>query len=377
MAGIYVHIPFCRKACHYCDFHFSTSRHNEAQVVEAMIKEINLQQDYLPDKAIQTVYLGGGTPSLLAPAHLAKLFEAIHRHFAVLPDAEITLEANPDDLSPQALSFFLSLGINRLSIGVQTFNDALLQFLNRTHTASQAIATYEQARYTGFSNINLDLIFAIPGQGLSQTQEDIQQLIELKPEHISAYALTIEEKTVFGRWLKKGRIAPAAEEEEAAAFLLVDEALTNAGYQHYEVSNYARPGFHSRHNSSYWKQVPYLGIGPGAHSFNGESRQANIAHNYRYVEQINSGRVPATVEHLSREDRVNEYIMTGLRTHAGINLNHLRQVYQFSFTPAQLHLIERWQQLGYVEWHSESLRLTRTGWLLADRLAAELFVEPR
>ncbi|GIV37690.1 MAG: coproporphyrinogen III oxidase [Cyclobacteriaceae bacterium] len=373
MAGIYIHVPFCRKACHYCDFHFSTNRQNETQMVEAMVHEMHLRRDYLPDKNIETIYLGGGTPSLLSEALLAALFEALHRIFSVSHGAEVTLEANPDDLSPRALAFFSSLGINRLSIGVQTFHDPVLRFLNRTHTGKQAVEAYRRARNAGFSNINLDLIFAIPGQTLQDIEQDVHQIIRLNPEHVSAYTLTIEEKTVFGNWLKKGRLVPATEEDEAAAFLLVSEQLITAGYGHYEVSNYARPGFKSRHNSHYWKRVPYLGIGPGAHSFNGVSRQANIANNYRYMEQINQNAVPATPETLTREDHINECIMTGLRTEEGVDLDFLRLTFQYSPTGAQAKLMDNWQQLGYAEIKNGRLRLTRTGLLLADKIAAELF----
>ncbi len=373
MAGIYIHVPFCRKACHYCDFHFSTNRQNETQMVKAMVHEMHLRRDYLPVKNIETIYLGGGTPSLLSQALLGTLFEALHRIFSVSPGAEITLEANPDDLSPRALAFFSSLGINRLSIGVQTFHDPILRFLNRTHTGEQAVEAYHRARSAGFSNINLDLIFAIPGQTLQDIEQDVRQIIRLNPNHVSAYTLTIEEKTVFGNWYKKGRLVPATEEDEAAAFLLVSEQLTTAGYEHYEVSNYAHHGFKSRHNSHYWKRVPYLGIGPGAHSFDGVSRQANIANNYRYMEQISQNVVPATPETLTREDHINECIMTGLRTEEGVDLDFLKLTYKYTPTVAQTKLMENWQQLGYAELKNGRLRLTRAGLLLADKMAAELF----
>ncbi len=374
MAGIYIHIPFCRRACHYCDFYFSTNRHNQAQVIHAMVQEMHLQQTYLPEKIIETVYIGGGTPSLIDHTLLAEIFNALYKNFSVSPHAEVTLEANPDDLTLQALSFYASLGVNRLSIGVQSFHDATLVFLNRTHSAQQAIVAYEYARAAGFNNINLDLIFAIPGQCLQEVERDVDQLVRLNPEHVSAYALTIEERTTFGRWLKKGSLIPTSEEEEASAFLLVADALTAAGYTHYEISNYAKPAFQSRHNSNYWKQIPYLGIGPSAHSFNGVSRQANVAHKYRYIEHINRGIVPATVEPLSLPDRINEYILTGLRTSAGIDLDYLQRFFSYPLNSRQLSYIEQCQQLGYAKALNNRLWLTRTGMLLADRIAAELFI---
>lgn len=374
MAGIYLHIPFCRKACHYCDFHFSTNRHNESQVVQAMVKEIALQKNYLPDSFAETIYFGGGTPSLLDPRHLELLLYTIDKNFQVMPDAEITLEANPDDLSPATLDAFQKLGINRLSIGVQTFHDSLLKYLNRTHSAETAIRSFQLARDQGFSNINLDLIFAIPGQTLEMLEVDLQQLHELNPEHISAYSLTIEEQTVFGNWYKKGKLHPVPDDFAAEAFLLVDNFLTHDGYRHYEISNYARPGFVSKHNSSYWRHMPFLGIGPGAHSFNGISRQANVANNYIYVKKINQGVVPAAVEFLSNEDRINEYILTSLRTDAGLDLTYLRENFSFTFDELRLQYINRWCTLGLMQFAENRLLLTRKGMLLADKLASDLFV---
>ncbi|MCS6973314.1 MAG: radical SAM family heme chaperone HemW [Cyclobacteriaceae bacterium] len=377
MAGIYLHIPFCRKACHYCDFHFSTNRQNESEVVHAMVREIELRRNYLPGEAIETIYIGGGTPSLLKPSHLEFLLNTIDKNFIVSSSCEITLEANPDDLSEDSLLTFRDLGINRLSIGIQTFNEDLLRYLNRSHSGSQAVDTFRLARSHGFNNINLDLIFGIPGQTLQMVDDDLQQVLSLNPEHISAYALTIEERTVFGNWFKKGKLQPVAEELGAALFQMVSDKLTAAGYRHYEISNYARPGFLSRHNSNYWKQVPYLGIGPGAHSFDGISRQANISNNHLYVKNVNQGVIPATVEKLSRENRINEYIMTSLRTDTGLDTKFLQKNYDFHFSPAQQQLIRNWQSLGLLTVDDSRLILTRQGKLLADRLAADLFLDTR
>lgn len=374
MAGIYLHIPFCRKACHYCDFHFSTNRQNENEVVEAMAKEIALQKHYLSTPIIETIYFGGGTPSLLKPNHLELLLTAIHKNFQVSTHAEITLEANPDDLSTTTLAAFQSLGINRLSIGVQTFHDPLLKYLNRNHSAGTAINSFQMAREQGFSNINLDLIFAIPGQSLKMIEEDLQELLRLKPEHISAYTLTIEERTVFGNWHKKGKLQPVPDDFAAEAFLLVSDFLIHAGYRHYEVSNYCRQNFASQHNSNYWKQIPYLGIGPGAHSFNGVSRQANIANNYTYVKRINEHMIPASVEILSHEDRINEYILTSLRTDTGLDLTHLNKAFGFTMDASRQQHINHWCALGLMTLSGNRLILTRNGMLLADKLASDLFV---
>lgn len=376
MAGIYLHIPFCRKACHYCDFHFSTNRKNESDVIQAMAKEIVLRKDYLTQGIIQTIYFGGGTPSLISPEHLELLLRTIHENFQVSPNAEITLEANPDDLSADSLSAFQKMGINRLSIGVQTFHDPLLEYLNRTHTAGAAAGAFQLARVYGFSNINLDLIYGLPGQTPEMLREDLQKLRLLNPEHISAYALTIEDQTVFGNWYRRGKLKPLPDDQVAEAFILVAEFLTQSGYCHYEVSNYARAGFESKHNSNYWAQVPYLGIGPGAHSFNGTNRQANITNNAIYVKKINAGIIPASAEELTREDRINEHIMTGLRTMAGVDLVYLKEAFDFNLDKSQLQLINNWCALGLLNFDGKRLIATRQGLLMADRLAMDLFLTP-
>lgn len=344
-------------------------------MVHAMVKEIELRKNYLPNGTIETIYFGGGTPSLLNHSHLELLLNTIHKNFTISSSCEITLEANPDDLSENTLLAFQVLGINRLSIGIQTFNEDLLRYLNRSHSGTQAVDTFRLARSHGFNNINLDLIFGIPGQTLQMVDNDLQQVLALNPEHISAYALTIEERTVFGNWFKNGKLQPVSEELGATLFQMVSDKLTASGYRHYEISNYARPGFLSRHNSNYWKQVPYLGIGPGAHSFNGLSRQANISNNYLYVKNVNQGVIPATVEKLSRENRINEYIMTSLRTDTGLDTKFLQKNYDFHFSPAQQQLIRNWQSLGLIAADDSRLILTRQGKLLADRLAADLFLD--
>lgn len=339
-----------------------------------MAKEILLQKDYLQDPVIETIYFGGGTPSLLRPQHLELLLHTIHRYFLVSTHAEITLEANPDDLSPATLDAFRKLGINRLSIGVQTFHDPLLKYLNRTHSADAAIGSFHLAREQGFFNINLDLIFAIPGQSLKMLEDDLQKLYRLNPEHISAYALTIEDRTVFGNWHKKGKLQPVPDDFAAEAFLLIDDFLASRGFRHYEISNYARSGFISKHNSSYWNQIPYLGIGPGAHSFNGLSRQANVANNYIYVKKLRENIVPATIEILTNEDRINEHILTSLRTDAGLDLTRLKETFGFTMDESRLAHIHKWCALGLIQYTQTKLLLTRKGMLLADKLASDLFV---
>ena len=250
MAGIYLHIPFCKQACHYCDFHFSTDHQDRAEMVESMVSEIALQTDFLQEP-VETIYFGGGTPSLLAPAELDKVLSAIHRQFNVVTHAEVTLEANPDDLVPESLLQLHQVGINRLSIGIQSFDNQFLQYLNRAHDAAAARRCLHDARDTGFRNISLDLIYAIPGLTNSQWMETMKEAIRFGPEHISTYSLTIEEKTVFGNWMRKGSLTPTDEETGAQQFELLMDQMEASGFEQYEISNFSRTGFYSRHNSSY------------------------------------------------------------------------------------------------------------------------------
>ena len=296
MAGIYIHIPFCKQACHYCDFHFSTNTRTQKQLLQCLSKELHIQQNYLEGERISTIYFGGGTPSLLAPAEINSLLETIDKHFDITPDAEITLEANPDDLAYQKLFELKKVGVNRLSIGIQTFDDSILKFLNRAHDASLAVSSFNDARRVGFDNISIDLMYALPGQSFDDWRKNVQRAIELNPDHISAYSLTIEEKTVFGKWAGKNKITPVDNDVSAQELLLLMDELEQAGYLHYEVSNFSKGGYMSKHNSSYWKAAKYLGIGPSAHSYNGISRQFNVSNNHLYVNSIEIGQIPATIE---------------------------------------------------------------------------------
>lgn len=320
MAGLYLHIPFCAQACHYCDFHFSTNLRTRSEIVDALRKELGMQQHYLQNEPLATIYFGGGTPSLLDARELEAIFSSIREHFTVEQSAEITLEANPDDLTPQRLESFRNLGINRLSIGIQSFDDDVLKFLNRSHNSQAASQCVIRARQAGFNNISVDLIYAIPGQNDSAWTENIRQAIGLQPNHISSYSLTIEEKTVFGKWSSKGTLNAVSDDIAAVQFETLMTILEKEGFDHYEISNFARPGFQSQHNSSYWRQQKYLGIGPSAHSYNGESRQFNISNNTAYQKAIQTGKIPFEREVLTVEDRINEYLLTGLRTSWGCDL---------------------------------------------------------
>jgi oxygen-independent coproporphyrinogen III oxidase len=374
MAGLYLHIPFCKQACFYCDFHFSTNQQLKAEMVNALATEIHLQKDFLKGEEIQTIYFGGGTPSLLTEKELHQLLETIYTHHAVATQAEITLEANPDDLSEKNLALFKKSGITRLSIGIQTFQDDLLKFLNRVHQATTALTTFYHAREAGFDNISTDLIYAIPGLDDSRWLQDIHQTIALNPEHISCYSLTIEEKTAFGKWLRSGKLKPVDEETAARQLEMLMDALEQAGYEHYEVSNFSKAGFHSRHNSSYWKQEKYLGVGPSAHSYNRSIRQYNINNNHLYLKAIQQGEVPAEVETLTPENKINEYILTTLRTHWGTDLTVLLQDYQHDLWQQNRLYIQQLIDTGLATFQNNVLILTRKGKLLADKIASDLFV---
>lgn len=376
---LYLHIPFCKQACHYCDFHFSTSMAQKPALVDALCHEIHLQKNYLPNQPIETIYFGGGTPSLLTESELVQIFTAVRAHFSVLPTAEITLEANPDDLSAQKLQM-LRRYVNRLSIGIQTFDEATLRWMNRAHTATEAEACVWLAREAGFESISVDLIYGIPNRDQLCWQADLEKILLLNVPHLSAYALTIEPDTAFGRWQQTGKLPPADEAIAADQFEELIKALNGAGYEQYEISNFARrgdakTGRYARHNTAYWQRRPYLGIGPSAHSYNGHSRQYNVASNARYIAAIQEGKLPATVEELTTADQVNEYLLTGLRTQWGCSLTELSALLGDDFANRQAHDLETMYASGWLTNDCDRLRLSEAGKLFADRVAATLFVE--
>jgi oxygen-independent coproporphyrinogen III oxidase len=371
---LYLHIPFCHQACHYCDFHFSTRLSGKAALVEALIKEIELQKDYLGRRELSTIYFGGGTPSTLSPRELSSIFKAIDKHFEVLVGAEITLEANPEDLTPEYLSALKELGVNRLSIGIQSFHASNLTFMNRNHDVTQARKSIQDAQAIGLNNISIDIIYGIPSNDMDMLEQDLAAAVATGVQHISAYSLTIEPKTVFGHQLKKGIFQETQEQHMAAAFEFTHQYLEKQGFMAYETSNFAKTGFESQHNSSYWRQESYLGIGPAAHSFNQTTRQWNVSNNTTYVKQLASGIIPAEVEILSPENQINEYIMTQLRTHWGIDLNFLRERFAAIETPFPDNEILGWVSSGYATLENDRLKLKCQGKLIADGLAAEIFI---
>ena len=372
---LYIHIPFCKQACHYCDFHFSTNTTNKRAVVEAIAREIVLRQSYLPDGDMETIYFGGGTPSMLDEAELDFLLDTIHRQFRVAANAEITLEANPDDLNAATLQMFAKAGINRLSIGIQSFHEPHLRFMNRAHSALEAEQCVRLAQDAGIDNISIDLIYAIPSENHGILQSDLSKAFTLNVPHISAYCLTIEPQTAFGSWLKKKKIQPIEEEYAAQQFEILVGSLRENGYEQYEISNFARNGHYSNHNSSYWKQHPYLGVGPSAHSYDGVIREYNISNNAKYLEAIQKGIIPATVETLSAADQTNEYLLTGLRTKWGVELQKLDVLSAGRFVLEAGDELGRMARKGWIKEDSGILLLTEAGKLFADRIASDLFID--
>ncbi|MEI3799784.1 MULTISPECIES: radical SAM family heme chaperone HemW [unclassified Chitinophaga] len=374
MAGIYLHIPFCKQACYYCNFHFSTSLLQQEAMVNSIVQEIALQKDYLAQEPVHTIYFGGGTPSLLKEQELTALLSHLRATFAVAADAEITLEANPDDLTAEKLVQLKAAGINRLSIGVQSFHEEDLTWMNRAHNSRQALDCIKQAQDLGFQNITIDLIYGGPTLTNEGWEQNVKQAIALGVPHLSCYALTVEPGTALDHFIKKKKMAATDPDKAAQHFEMLMEWLGAAGYEHYEISNFALPGWHSRHNSSYWQGKPYLGLGPSAHSFNGTSRQWNIANNAQYIKSIAAGTVPFEIESLTTAMQFNEYIMTSLRTSAGCNLEWVAEKFGTDHTIHLLAHSEPYIKMGRIERVGEALRLTKAGRLFADGIAGELFI---
>jgi oxygen-independent coproporphyrinogen III oxidase len=372
---LYIHIPFCRQACHYCDFHFSTRLHEKTTLVRAIATEIMMQRDYLTSRELHTVYFGGGTPSLLSETELALIMDTIRAHFQLRPDAEITLEANPDDLSEKTFSMLVSQGVNRLSIGIQSFHEPHLRFMNRAHTALEAERSVQAAQAAGITNLTADLIYAIPATDDSFLQRDLEKMLGLGIDHISAYCLTIEPKTVFGNWVKNKKLQPIEDDYAARQFEILMDTLRQANYDQYEISNFARNQKYSLHNSAYWQRRPYLGIGPSAHSYDGSSRQYNSANNAAYVREISKNILPSTKEILSLEDQVNEYLLTGLRTRWGCRLDLLQELSEGRFLSQKGEEIFSLHEVGWLYSSDGLLLLTEAGKLFADRVAGNLFLE--
>ena len=374
MAGLYFHIPFCRKACHYCNFHFSTSLRQKPAMVDALIRELTLRVDYLPQRQLDSVYLGGGTPSLLSAADLQRLFAAVHQYYQITPEAEITLEANPDDLNAEVLAQLADSPINRLSIGIQSFSEADLRYMNRAHNATEAHRCIELAQAAGFTDLTIDLIYGSPTTSDAQWAQNLDTALAFGIPHLSCYALTVEPNTALDHFIRKGKAAPVEEDKAARHFEHLQDITAAAGYLHYEISNFALPDRFARHNTAYWQGVPYLGIGPSAHSFDGQSRQWNRAHNAQYLQALARDEVPFEREELSIPQRYNEYLLTGLRTMWGVQLDKITQL----GTDYREHFLRQCQTFlteGLLLETAGAYRLSAAGKLLADRIALALFWE--
>ena len=372
MAGIYIHIPFCKRRCIYCDFFSTTQSEKKSAYVRAVCRELEMRKDYLEGEDIETIYLGGGTPSQLFREELEEIFNHIYNVYPVREDAEITLEANPDDLTPEYVAMLRRLPINRISMGIQTFQEETLKLLHRRHTATQAIEAFRRCREVGFQNISIDLMYGLPGETLETWKEDLQQAVGLRPEHISAYHLIYEEDTVLWKLREQHQVEEADEDLSVSLFSTLIEQLSEAGYQHYEISNFCLPGLHSRHNSSYWTGKKYLGCGPSAHSFNGVSRQWNVASLDDYLKGIEGGQLDYEVEELDLYTRYNDFVLTSIRTCWGMPLSTLRsdfgeELYRYCLRMAKPHLDQ-----GVLEKSEDVLKLTRKGIFVSDGIMSDL-----
>ena len=372
MAGIYIHIPFCKRRCIYCDFFSTTQSEKKSTYVRALCQELEMRKEYLEGEDIETIYFGGGTPSQLSHDELEKIFTYIYKVYHVHPQAEITLEANPDDLSSEYVSMLRHLPINRISMGIQTFQEDILKMLHRRHTVRQAIEAFQRCREAGFQNISIDLMYGLPGETLTTWEEDLKQAIALHPEHISAYHLIYEEGTTLWKLKQENQVEEADEELSVTLFCTLIDELKQAGYQHYEISNFSLPGLHSRHNSSYWTGKKYLGCGPSAHSFNGVSRQWNITSLDKYINGITIGKPEFEIENLDLYTRYNDFVITRIRTCWGIPLSQLHAIYGEKLHSYCLQMAKPHLKQGLLEIKENILKLTRKGIFISDSIMSDL-----
>lgn len=345
------------------------------EMVDAILKEMTLRQESLKNEQIESIYFGGGTPSILDSHQIMRLIQQCKSLFEVKPDAEITLEANPDDLDEAKLTGLISAGVNRLSIGIQTFDDDRLKLINRVHSSKEALHSFALARKVGFENISADLIYALPPDSMTYWERDLHQMLELAPDHISLYGLTVEEKTVLGNWARKGMFQQVADEMAADQHELAIQLLPAKGYEHYEVSNFAKPGYHSRHNTAYWEDKKYLGLGPGAHSYDGENRAFNISHNAKYLTSINAGVLPLTVENLTLQERMNDYVFTHLRTKKGLPGADFELKFNRDFLEDFQSEINQLADSGLAQLKENVFTLTSQGLMIADEISLRLFYD--
>ena len=371
MAGIYIHIPFCKTRCIYCDFYSTTRSELKSQYIRALCRELTERKEYLKGEAVETIYFGGGTPSQLSEEDFKEVFKTIEQVYGMREATEITLEANPDDLTEEYIGMLHTLPFNRISMGIQTFDDATLQLLNRRHNATQAIEAVKRCRQAGFQNISIDLIYGLPGETEQRWAQDLQQAVSLDVEHISAYHLIYEEGTPLYKMLQQHSVSQVDEDSSLNFFSTLIDTLSAAGYEHYEISNFCKPGMYSRHNT-YWQGIPYLGCGPSAHSFDGDSREWNVASLNQYLSSIEQGQRQHETEQLDTQTRYNEYIITGLRTMWGISTEELKKKFGDRLWKYCLEQASSYLENGKLELHNDRLKLTREGIFISDGIMSDL-----
>ncbi len=374
MAGIYIHIPFCKKLCFYCDFYHVITSEQNSVFVEALLKETELRKDYLEDETVSTIYIGGGTPSVFSIKELSDILNEINKFFSVEENCEITIELNPDDVNQNYMEGLKKLNINRISLGVQSWRDPDLKMLNRRHNSEQAAAALSEVFNAGFNNVTIDLIYGIPGMTVKEWSSNLDIAFSFDIKHLSAYHLTIEPGTVFGKMQEKGHFTEIDENESNAQFNTLIEKAESAGFIHYEISNFGKPGYFSKHNSNYWKQINYLGLGPSAHSFNGYSRQWNIRNLNGYIKAINSGKSFFEKEELDAKARFNEYIMTSLRTMWGIDLEYIETTFEKEGYDYVVNLSGKFKNYGLMKQEKNSLILTNQGKMISDNIISEFMM---
>jgi oxygen-independent coproporphyrinogen III oxidase len=374
VAGFYIHIPYCRKLCYYCDFHFSVSLKDKNKLVEALILEIQQRKDEYKDFVFDTIYFGGGTPSVLSIEEVSSIFDTINSNFQVSPNPEVTFESNPDDLTIKYLSELKEYSpVNRLSIGVQSFDDKDLKLMNRRHTAKEAVESIERSRKSGFNNINIDLIYGVPGMTLTTWLNNLKKFKSLELEHLSAYHLTFEPKTVFSNFLKKGKLIPVTEQKSLRQFEMLIHFAEENGYDHYEISNFAKEGYYSKHNLSYWTGKPYIGIGPSAHSFKENERRWNISNNTKYSDSLlNNNGIFFEKEYLDLQTSYNDYILTSLRTKWGSNKKFINEKFGMEILSYFLKTSDKFLYDGILFEKDDCLILSKRGIFIADFVISEL-----
>ena len=374
MAGIYIHIPFCKQACNYCNFHFSVSLANKEKIITALVKEISLPQDFINTKNIDTVYFGGGTPSLLSETDLEQIFTALKNNFTLANDVEITLEANPDDINKTQLTLWKSFGINRLSVGLQSFDEAELKWMNRAHNASQSLQSIDEILAAGFTNFSVDLIYGSPLQTNEILKNNFEIIAQKNIPHISCYALTVENGTILNKQIKAQKSLDVDTEKQAAQFQLLLELMEKHGYEQYEISNFSKPNYRSKHNSSYWQGKPYFGFGPSAHSYDGFARRRwNVGNNSLYIQALEKNIIPYEEEILTKTQQLNEYIMTAIRTSEGINIKKITSDFGEEISTKIILDAEKYLADEKIIITEKNITLTKKGKFFADGIAADLF----